>query len=109
TCARRRSSVVTAGAAVTFTVGGQVLPPPTLSRSGTLPDGVSFTDNGDGTATLAGMPSAGMGGTYPLTITAQNGIVPDAVQSFTLTVNEAPSISSASSATFTVRTAATFT
>ena len=44
-------------------------------------------DNGDGTATLAGTPAAGTGGLYALTITATNGVVPDATQSFTLTVN----------------------
>ena len=37
---------------------------------------MTFTDNGDGTATLAGTPAAGTGGTYPLTITAANGTAP---------------------------------
>jgi hypothetical protein len=51
-----------------------------------LPANVSFTDNGDGTATLAGTPVAGTQGTYPLTITAtaDDGSV---TQSFTLAVN----------------------
>ena len=52
---------------------------------------MTFTDNGDGTATLAGTPAAATGGTYPLTITAANGIAPDATQAFTLTVEQAPS------------------
>ncbi len=52
-----------------------------------LPSGVSFTDNGDGTATLAGTPAANSGGTYSLSINAANGVSPDATQSFTLTVN----------------------
>ena len=59
---------------------------------------MTFTDNGNGTATLAGTPAAGTGGTYPLTITATNGVLPDATQSFTLTVNQAtqaPAITSA--------------
>jgi hypothetical protein len=47
---------------------------------------VDFTDNGDGTATLAGTPSTS--GSYPITITASNGVSPDYTQSFTLTVNE---------------------
>ena len=47
---------------------------------------MTFVDNGDGTATLAGTPAAGTGGTYPLTITAANGVSPDATQSFTLTI-----------------------
>ena len=52
--------------------------------------GVTFVDNGDGTATLAGTPAGGTGGTYTLTITATNGVTPDATQSFTLTVDQAP-------------------
>jgi len=49
---------------------------------------VTFTDNGDGTASLAGTPGAGTGGTYPITFTAGNGILPNATQSFTLMVNQ---------------------
>ena len=45
-------------------------------RSRRLPTGVTFTDNGDGTATLAGTPAAGTGGSYPLTFTASNGVNP---------------------------------
>ena len=41
---------------------------------------MTFTDNGDGTATLAGTPAAGTGGTYPITITATNGVGTDATQ-----------------------------
>ncbi len=48
---------------------------------------MTFIDNGDGTATLAGTPAAGTGGSYPFTITASNGIGTDATQSFTLTVD----------------------
>ena len=44
-----------------------------LSETGALPPGVTFKDNGDGTATLSGTPAAGTGGTYPFTITATNG------------------------------------
>ena len=50
---------------------------------------MTFTDNGDGTATLSGTPAAGTGGTYPITITATNGVSPDATQTFTLTVDQA--------------------
>jgi hypothetical protein len=51
-----------------------------------LPPGVEFKDNGDGTATIAGIPAAGSGGAHDFEITARNGVDPDAVQSFTLTV-----------------------
>jgi hypothetical protein len=69
---------------------------------------VTFTDKGDGTATLAGTPAAGSGGTYTITLGAKNGVTPDASQSFTLTVNQAPAITSASSTAFTTGTARTF-
>ncbi len=69
----------------TFTVSTSGHPTPTLTESGTLPSGVTFTDNGDGTATLAGTPTAAAPGTYPVTVTAANGTTP-ATQSFTLTV-----------------------
>src|SRR5204862_24514 len=81
----------------------------TISESGALPTGVSFVDNGNGTATLSGAPAAGQGGTFAFTITASNGVSPDATQSFTLTVNEAPSITSANNTTFTVGSAGSFT
>ena len=70
---------------------------------------MTFLDNGDGTAALAGTPDAGTGGTYALTITAANGVLPDATQSFTLTVDQAPSITSADNTTFTTGTLGTFT
>jgi hypothetical protein len=59
----------------------------TLSETGALPNGVTFVDNGGGSATLSGNPALGTNGTYPITITASNGFSPDATQSFTLTVN----------------------
>ena len=70
--------------------------------SGTLPTGVNFNDDGDGTATLSGTPAAGTGNAYSLTFSASNGIADNATQNFTLTVNEAPAFASANSTTFTV-------
>ncbi len=93
------SATLTAGTAGSFTVTTSGDPAAAITESGTLPSGVTFTDNGDGTATLAGTPAAGTGGTYPLTVTASNGVSPDATQSFTLTVEEAPAITSPASAT----------
>jgi hypothetical protein len=60
----------------------------TLTESGALPDDVTFTDNGDGTATLAGTPLDGTEDTYSVTITASNGVEPDATQDFTLSVTD---------------------
>jgi hypothetical protein len=52
-------------------------------------------DDGNGTATLSGIPGPEAGGTYSLSITASNGFTPDASQSFSLTVDEPPSITAA--------------
>jgi ribosomal protein L24E len=49
---------------------------------------------------LSGTPAAGTGGVYHLTLGATNGSSPDAVQTFTLTVDQAPAIRSSSSTTF---------
>jgi hypothetical protein len=103
------STTFTAGTAGTFTVTSTGLPIPTLTESGALPSGVTFVNNGNGIATLAGTPAAGTGGTYAVTITAANGVAPNATQSFTLTVNQAPAITTAASTTFTAGTAGTFT
>jgi hypothetical protein len=70
---------------------------------------MTFTDNGNGTGTLSGTPSAGTGGPYNVTFTASNGVGSNATQTFVLTVDQAPSITSANKATFTVGTAGTFT
>src|SRR5207244_3545550 len=98
------SATFQVGAAGSFTVTtGHSFPTAiTLSETGALPSGVTFTDNQDGTATLSGTPLAGSGNAYSLSLTASNGISPDATQSFTLTVNEAPTITSANAATFQV-------
>ena len=62
---------------------------PSLTETGTLPSGVTFKDNGNGTATLSGAPATGTAGSYALTFKAHNGVGTDASQSFTLTVNAA--------------------
>ena len=79
----------TVGQAGGFTVTATGLPVPALTASGALPDGVTFTDNGDGTATLAGTPAPGTAGDWTFTVTAHNVAGPDAVQTYTLTVNKA--------------------
>jgi hypothetical protein len=81
------------GKAGSFTVTGTGLPAPDLSLTGALPSGVGFTAHGDGTATLSGTPAAGTGSSYPITIKAANGALPDAEQSFTLTVQASPTAS----------------
>ena len=84
------NTTFTVGTAGSFTVQTATgSPTPTLSETGTLPSGVTFTP---GTGKLAGTPAAGTTGSYPLTITAQNGVAPNATQSFTLTVKSPPPI-----------------
>jgi len=95
------------GAAGSFSVTTTALPRPTLVQSGALPPGVTFTDNGDGTGTLAGTPSSD--GSFPITFTASNGVGAAAVQSFTLIVNGTPTFTSAATASFTTSTPGTFT
>jgi hypothetical protein len=97
------------GSAGTFTVISTGTPSAALTETGALPSGVTFVDNGSGTATLAGTPAAGTAGSYALTFTASNGVGSPATQSFTLIVNQTPGITSASTTTFTVGTAGTFT
>ncbi len=99
------ATTFTVGTAGTFSVTVSGFPAPTLTESGTLPTGVTFTP---ATGILAGTPAANMGGTYTLTFTAHNGTVPDATQTFTLTVHQAPAITSSANATFTVNSLGTF-
>jgi len=101
------NATFTTGAAGSFTVTATGFPAPTRSlTSGTLPAGVTFTP---ASGVLAGTPAAGTGGSYPLTFTAANGVAPDATQSFTLTVNQAPALTSASTTTFSVGNPGSFT
>lgn len=73
------SATYLAGASVNFTVSATAAPAlPALSVSGTLPSGVTFTDNGDGTGTFAG--TATTAGVFALTITVANDVSPDAMQ-----------------------------
>jgi hypothetical protein len=75
------------GTAGSFTITTTGAPTPSLTETGALPSGVTFKDNGNGTAMLGGTPASGSGGTYSLTITASNGVGTPANQTFTLTVN----------------------
>ena len=83
-------------------------PTPTLSRAGTLPPGITFTANSNGTATLSGTPTAAAKGLYPLTFTARNS-TGTASQAFTLTVANAPLFTSAATVTETAGTGFAYT
>jgi len=76
----------TVASAGTFTVTATGDPASTLSVSGVLPSGVTFVP---ATGVLSGTPALGTVGDYPLSITAANGTLPNAVQNFTLTIGKA--------------------
>src|SRR5208283_3784215 len=93
----------TVGSAGTFTVTATGFPAPSLSESGTLPNGVTFNTT---TGILGGTPT--VGGSYPIVFTAHNGVGADATQSFTLTVNQVAAITSANTASFTAGSVGAF-
>ena len=100
------SSIVGAAFSTTVTTNGE--PAPAITETGALPAGLTFVDNGNGTATLAGTPAAGSGGSYPITITATNASG-TTTQAFTLTNSGAPTITSPNAVTFYSGTASTYT
>ena len=90
------------GTLSTFTPVATGSPAPTITESGPLPTGVTFTGGA-----LTGTPT--VTGTFPITFNATNGIPPDASQSFTLTVGIPPTITSADATTFSEGSPSTFT
>ncbi len=98
------ATTFTEGTEGSFTVTASGTPTPTSTERGTLPHGVTFDE---ATGVLSGTPT--QEGTYPITFTAANGVGVTAEQSFTLTVDSAPSIASAGATTFTMGDAGSFT
>ena len=110
------STTFTTGSLGSFTVTTTGFPTNTISNANfggctksTLPSGVTLVDNGNNTATLSGTPASGTGGTYTLCLNANNGVGTAATQTFTLTVDQPASITSANSTSFTYGTAGSFT
>lgn len=95
------------GVPFTFTVTSTGYPAATITRTGALPSGITFTNLGNGTATLAGTTSAAPK-VFPITFTATNvgGV---ATQPFSLTVTRIPQITSSPSATAVLGKPFTFT
>lgn len=83
--------------AASYTTTGS--PVPSLS-AGTLPAGLTFTDNGDGTGTISGTPT-GPGGVFPVTVTATNeaGSTSHVTE---IEIAQAPALSGPTSGTYTV-------
>ena len=52
----------------------RAIPTAVITKTGALPSGLAFQDNGDGTASISGIPQSGTAGTYPLTFNADSGL-----------------------------------
>ncbi|WP_205789390.1 putative Ig domain-containing protein, partial [Microbacterium sp. CPCC 204701] len=74
-----------AGTPGSFTIVTEAVPTAWLEIVGTLPPGLSFVDNGDGTATIAGTPAVDAVGTWSVTVNATNDLV-DPPQTLTIAV-----------------------
>lgn len=96
---------------VNFTVTTSGSPAPSITETGSLPTGISFNNNGNGTATLSGQASPVNQGYYFITFTATN-VVGYSTQSFILAVNDAqtaPTFLNAASVTENQGTVFSFT
>jgi DNA-binding beta-propeller fold protein YncE len=97
------AAAATFGTVFGFTVTTDGYPVPRISQTGTLPPGVHFAGNGDGTATISGTPARTALGPYTVTLTTANK-TGKATQSFTLTVWKAPAIAKIPATTATIGT-----
>jgi hypothetical protein len=97
----------TAGSQDHLVVAGLSYPKDSLTESGTLPRGVSFSVHRNGTATVAGKPSVATLGSYKFSVAARNEFGTSS-QTFTLLVGATPSFSSSDSTTFPVGVSAVF-
>ena len=95
-------TTATVGTAYTYAITTTGTPTPTLAVSGN-PSWLTLTGS-----TLSGTPTAA-GTAGPVTITASNGVTPNATQTFSITVSAAPAITSTAPTTATVGTAYTYT
>lgn len=81
------------------------LPAATVTETGALPQGVTMSASG----VFSGTAAAGTVGTYPITVTASNGISPDSTMSFSIVVGIEPTITSPASTTFQTGVPGSFT
>jgi N-acetylneuraminic acid mutarotase len=95
--------------AQSLTIKASGTPTPSISEDGALPNGLSFHDNGNGTATIAGTPALGLTGTYRITIVASNGIGTPAIQQLAISFVQPPRISSSSSLSVRAGSPSSFT
>lgn len=106
TIASSNSTTFVMGASKLFTVITTGSPAPGVGETGSLPSGITFNAS---SGALTGTPAEGSGGTYSITFTASNGVGSNATQSFTLTVDQPPAITSSNGTTFVVGVPGSFT
>jgi uncharacterized protein YjiK len=80
------ASTFKVGVTRTMTIRTTGFPKPAITEIGALPAGLTFTDNGNGTATLTGAAAPGSNGVYVLDVQASS-VAGTADQTFTLTVS----------------------
>ncbi len=78
-------TAATEGSLYSYSIVAQDIDGDALAISGTVPGWLTLTDNGDGTALLAGTPASSDIGDVPVTLTVNDGAIP-ANQPFTITV-----------------------
>jgi large repetitive protein len=100
-----QSATFAVGIASSFPLIVSSAPTPTLTETGALPAGIAMSPTG----VFSGTPAAGTVGTYPITVSASNGVSPDITVSLEIVVDVAPKITSPASATFQTGVAGTFT
>ncbi len=79
-----------AGAPCDISLSAAGYPAPTISITTTLPSGLSFADQGDGTALISGTPTPADVGTTSFVVSAANGIGAEVEQHFTLAITPSP-------------------
>jgi hypothetical protein len=82
-------AVFSEGGAGSFRIASSGWPAPVFAISGALPPGLSFDP---AAGLLSGTPASGSAGTYPLIVTASNGIPPDGTHNLSLQVLPATSV-----------------
>ena len=102
------AATFTLGAAGSFTFSASGFPAPTFSVSSADSATLSGIGLSLSNGVLSGTPT-GSGGVTNITVTASNGVGTDATQSFSITVNKAPSITTTGNPGFQVGQSGSFT
>ncbi|HTZ92596.1 MAG TPA: putative Ig domain-containing protein [Streptosporangiaceae bacterium] len=99
------SATFAVGIPSSYPLNISALPAAILTETGALPAGVTMSPSG----VFSGTPAAGTTGTYPITVSASNGVSPDSTVSLTVVVDIAPTITSPATATFQTGMQGSFT